>query len=193
MKPFVLLCALLFTVPASAQDDCPAGHIRNPAISPLDHAYMLSAFKASFKGIIGREPSCQPGSGIDDCEYYIAAADHFGVYGDDQCHAGWSGYWESWLQNGHGDLNLVQTPARFLPGVPPVVVPPVPPPPVVTPPDPVPDLTDRIEHLEELLAHLQVGVTAIEGRVTALEAKPVFTTCKAAIVGIRIPVDCQLK
>jgi len=73
MKPFVLLCALLFTVPASAQDDCPAGHIRNPAISPLDHAYMLSAFKASFKGIIGREPSCQPGSGIDDCEYYIAA------------------------------------------------------------------------------------------------------------------------
>src|SRR4051812_15416867 len=106
-----LLCVLLLiAAPVAAQDDCPAGHVRNPQVSPLDHAYMLSAFTASFRGIFGREPSMQPGGGVDDGEYYIAAANHFGVYGDDQCHAGWSGYWESWLAVGHGDLNLVQTP-----------------------------------------------------------------------------------
>ena len=190
----LLLILLLLAAPAFGQDDCPAGKVRNPAVSPLDHAYMLSAFKASFVGLVGRQPSCQPGSGIEDCEYYISAADHYGVYGDDQCHAGWSGYWEEWLRSGHGDLNLIQTPAHFLPNItPPVVTPPpvVIPPPV--PPDPVPDLTDRVEHLEELFAQLHLSVIAAEGRLQALEAKPVYTSCKAAIVGIRIPVACELK
>lgn len=190
MKLFVIL-ALLIAAPAAAQDDCPAGHVRHPQVSPLDHAYMVRAFTASFRGIFGREPSMQQGSGVDDGEYYIAAADHFGVYGDDQCHAGWSGYWESWLQNGHGDLTLVQTPARFLPNLtPPVVVPPVVVPPV-TPPAPVPDLTDRVEHLEELLAHLQQGVIAIEGRIQALEARTIYTQCRASVFGIA--VSCSLK
>lgn len=140
MKALVLTLILLLPVPVFAQDDCPAGHIRNPQISALDHDYMTAAFKASFKGLFGRDPSMQPGSGKDDGEYYIAAANHFGVYGDAQCHAGWSGYWESWLQNGHGDLGVVQVPAHFLPYVaPPVVIPPVViDPPVVKPPTPQP-------------------------------------------------------
>lgn len=138
----VAFLIFLMAAPALAQDDCPAGHIRNPQVSQLDHDSMQAAFKASFKGLFGRDPSMQPGSGKDDGEYYIGAANHFGVYGDDQCHAGWSGYWESWLQNGHGDLTQVQTPARFLPNAapPPVVAPP--PPPVVifvpAPPAPLP-------------------------------------------------------
>ena len=136
----ILLCSLLlntvFVSTVLAQDDCPAGHIRHPAVSPLDHDYMVAAFKASFRGLFGRDPSMVPGSGKDDGEYYIGASNHYGVYGDDQCHAGWSGYWESWLAVGHGDLALVQTPARFLPSAPTPTPTPVPVPTPTPPPIP---------------------------------------------------------
>src|SRR5438046_2349349 len=89
-----------------AQDDCPASATRNPPVSPLDHDYMVRAFKASFRGIKGYDPSMKPGAGIEDGEYYISASNHYGVYGDGQCHAGWSGYWEAWIRSGHGDLGL---------------------------------------------------------------------------------------
>lgn len=136
MKRLLLLFVFVAS-PVFAQDDCPSGHVKHPAVSPLDHDYMLRAFQASHRGIFGVESACTPGSGVHDCEYYISASNHYGVYGDDQCHAGWSGYWESWLSVGRGDLALVQTPARFLPSsAPPMPVPtptpvPVPPPPNV--------------------------------------------------------------
>lgn len=158
---FVLF--LLFGSPAFAQDDCPAGHIRNPQITPLDHDYMLSAFKASFRGLFGRDPSMQPGAGKDDGEYYITAANHFGVYGDDQCHAGWSGYWESWLEVGHGDLGRVQTPARFLPSAP-VVAPPVVTPPIYVPPAPLPSID--LSGVYAQIAALSVKLDAINQNVT---------------------------
>lgn len=157
MKTLLLLVALFIATPVFAQDDCPAGHVRNPAVSPLDHEYMVAAFKASFRGLFGRDPSMQPGSGKDDGEYYIGASNHYGVYGDDQCHAGWSGYWESWLAVGRGDLGLVQTPARFLPGSQPV------PTPIPTPtpqPQPLPEgvLVVKIDALTLKVGQLQLEV-----------------------------------
>jgi hypothetical protein len=128
---FTILCCSVFLNTAAAQDDCPPGHVRHPAISALDDASMIAAAKASFRGIYGRDATLVPGSGVDDLWYYVRQANHFGVYGDDQCHAGWSGYWESWLRVGHGDLALVQSPAQFRPEAPPpVMTPPVIPPPV---------------------------------------------------------------
>lgn len=157
-----LLALLLFCCsPPVFADDCPDGHIRNPAITPLDHGYMLSAYKASFVGIFGRQPTMVPGSGVDDGEYYIASSNHYGVYGDDQCHAGWSGYWESWLHVGHGDLSLVQSPARFQPSV-------TPPPP---PPPPLPIFSDAAilaaiqhAHVAEMAAIADVGQNVTDGR-----------------------------
>lgn len=208
------LTALAFTLLlpslAIAQDDCPAGHVRNPQVSPLDHEYMTSAFKASFKGLFGRDPSMQPGSGKDDGEYYIGAANHYGVYGDDQCHAGWSGYWESWLQTGHGDLGQAQTPARFLPtaALPPVVIPPVvtpPVPPVVAPPAPIvvlpatdlsPVLNQQaVDHaiLLELQRELAAARTdiadfraAVRSKWVAIVDSPIFKYGLAAITGFLV-------
>lgn len=197
----IALFLLLLAGPAAAQDDCPVGHVRNPQVSPLDHDYMLSAYTASFRGLFGRAPTLQPGSGTDDGEYYIAAANHFGVYGDDQCHAGWSGYWESWLQTGHGDLTLVQTPARFLPSAtPPVVTPPDGQPGPPGPPgpkgDPGPaaDLTgilSRLDALEARVGLLDQHETSIDARTTALEAKTIYTQCRASVLGIA--VSCRLQ
>lgn len=189
MKAILCVLALLVAVPVSAQDDCPAGHVRNQAVSPLDHDYMVKAFTASFRGLFGRDPSMQPGSGKDDGEYYIAAANHFGVYGDDQCHAGWSGYWESWLQNGHGDLGAVQTPARFLPMVAPPIVPPPPPvvtPPVVVPPAPLPSID--LSGVYAQIAVLSAKLDALAANVTAgrTENQTFFEAVKTqwkAIVG----------
>jgi hypothetical protein len=119
------LVVLCLAMPAWAQDDCPPGHFHYPTVTALDDASMLAAYTASYRGLFGHDPSMKPGDGAADGWYWIHASNHYGVYGDDQCHAGWSGYWESWLQTGHGDLGLVQTPARFLPTIaptPPVVV-----------------------------------------------------------------------
>lgn len=199
-KTLFVLLFLFLSAPTFAQDDCPAGHIRNPQVSPLDHDYMVRAFTASFRGLFGRDPSMQPGTGKDDGEYYISAANHFGVYGDDQCHAGWSGYWESWLQNGHGDLGAVQTPARFLPMVAPPIV--TPPPPIVTPPAPLPsaDLSQlfsqgAINHAAEmaLLAELQTQIAgarqdiadfrqAVRSKWVAIMDSPIVKYGLAAIV-----------
>lgn len=160
----ILAMCLCLASPAFAQDDCPTGHVRHPPVSALDHESMLSAYKASFRGLFGRDPSMQPGAGKDDGEYYIGAANHYGVYGDDQCHAGWSGYWESWLRDGRGDLTLVDTPARFLPYVapPPVVMPPpvAVPPPVSPPPiiiQPPLDLSGVQRQLDVLLQEVRDG------------------------------------
>jgi len=148
----ICVCSLFLNIAslAYAQDDCPAGHVRHPAVSPLDHTYMLAAFKASFRAIKGFEPSCRDGAGVEDCEYYIRQSNHFGVYGDDECHAGWSGYWESWIAVGHGDLSLVQTPARFLPND--------------APPTPTPDPTP---------SPVPEGVLLIEVRALAKEVAQV--------------------
>lgn len=203
----LLILALLFLpVVAHAQDDCPANHIRNVAVSPLDHDYMVRAFTASFRGLFGRDPSMQPGSGKDDGEYYISAANHFGVYGDDQCHAGWSGYWESWLQTGHGDLGAVQTPAHYLPSAPvvtpPVVTPPTPPGVVYVPtpptaPLPATDLSpvlnqQAIDHA--ILVQLQLELAAarkdvadfreaVRSRWVAVVDSPIFKYGLAAVAG----------
>ena len=194
----VLALACLPQVALAQQDDCPAGHVRHPQVSPLDHDYMTAAFKASFRGLFGRDPSMQPGSGKDDGEYYIAAANHYGVYGDDQCHAGWSGYWESWLAVGHGDLTLVQSAARFLPtaALPPVVLPPPPPvPPVVILPstDLSPVLNQQaIDHavllqLQTELAAARKDIAdfreAVRSKWVAIVDSPVFKYGLAVISG----------
>jgi hypothetical protein len=195
MKRYLLafvfvLCASF----ASAQDDCPAGHIRNPQVSALDHDYMLRAFTASFRGLFKRDPSMQPGSGKDDGEYYISASNHYGVYGDDQCHAGWSGYWESWLQDGHGDLTLVQTPARFLPGTVPTPDPtPVP----VPTPAPSVDLAPILAQIAALTQRVAAdehvansAIASFEARIGVLEARKIPASCRASVFGTRI--SCTL-
>ncbi len=172
-RRMALACAFCFIVvvtPAVAQDDCPPGHVRHPALTALDDASMQAAFTASFRGLFGREPSMKTGDGKDDGWYYIRASNHYGVYGDDQCHAGWSGYWESWLQVGHGDLALVQSPARFQPQPAPVVMPPPPVaiPPVISPPLPAIqtcDLTAVLSSLERLEHTLEaVNQNVTDGR-----------------------------
>ena len=203
---FTTVLALACSAAATAQDDCPAGHIRNPQVSPLDHDYMVRAFTASFRGLFGRDPSMQPGSGKDDGEYYIGAANHYGVYGDDQCHAGWSGYWESWLQTGHGDLGLAQTPAKFLPFMPtPPPAPPVVVPPVVTPPPPVivmpstdlsPVLNQQaIDHAVLMQLQAELAATrkdiaefreAVRSKWSAIVNNPVFKYGLAAITGFLV-------
>jgi hypothetical protein len=144
----ILLLAL--AAPAFAQDDCPPGHVRHPAITALDDASMLAAYTASYRAIVGHDPSMRPGDGAGDGWYWIHASNHYGVYGDDQCHAGWSGYWESWLQTGHGDLKLVQAPARFQPTSAPPVNPPVVPPPAPLPVVQTCDLTAALSSLERI-------------------------------------------
>lgn len=186
----LLLCS---AAPVFAQDDCPPGHVRNPQVSPLDHDYMVSAFTASFRGLFGRDPTMQPGSGKDDGAYYISASNHYGVYGDDQCHAGWSGYWESWLAVGHGDLALVQTPARFLPSTTPPTPPPSPPPP--TPIEPTLsakiDLlqsiaTMRFDQLDTEIAATRQDIAdfrdAVRSKWAAVIKSPYFQTITAALV-----------
>lgn len=185
---------LLFclSTPVFAQDDCPAGHVRNPAVTPLDHDYMLRAFQASHRGIFGDYSACTPGSGVHDCEYYIGASNHYGVYGDDQCHAGWSGYWESWLQTGHGDLALVQAPARFQPSVAPPVPVPVPTP---IPIDPTLsakiDLfqsiaTMRFDRLDAEVASVKQDVAdfreAVRSKWAAIVKSPYFQTIATGLV-----------
>lgn len=204
MKKAILLAfVLLLPVSARAADDCPPGHIRNAAVSPLDHDYMVRAFIASFHSIYGRNPSMQPGSGVDDGEYYIAAADHFGVYGDDQCHAGWSGYWESWLEVGHGDLGRVQTPAHFLPVTAPPVVTPAPPVvvyvPTPTTPAPLPatDLSpvlnqQAVDHAVLVQIQLELAAArrdiaefraAVKSRWVAVVDSPIVKYGLAAVAG----------
>lgn len=170
MKTLIIaLFCLLVALPVAAQDDCPAGHVRNPPVSPLDNTYMLAAFKASFQGIFGRQPTCQPGSGKDDCNYYIGASNHYGVYGDDQCHAGWSGYWESWLAVGHGDLSLVQTPAKFLPGSEPA---PQPQPQPTPQPSPVPEgvLIAKVDNVSAKVDNLTIRLEQLRLEIANLTA-----------------------
>jgi hypothetical protein len=174
MKRLALVLLLsLVAVSASAQtvcrvepphDDCPPGAVRHPPVSPLDQAYMEAAVKASFRGLFGREPSMVDGAGKDDGCYYVRASNHYGPTGDGQCHAGWSGYWESWLQNGEGNIALVQTPARFLPSAAPV------PPPIPPQPPPVPVLD---------LSGVYAQFAALNGKVDVLTGKVDATYAEA--------------
>lgn len=193
MRNWLISLALFcLTAPAFAQDDCPPGHVRHPAISALDDASMLAAYTASFRGIFNREPTLVNGAGVDDGWYYIRQSNHFGVYGDDQCHAGWSGYWESWLRNGHGDLSLVQTAARFQPSVqpPPVPVPPAPLPPPPAPPDQLVFLQSimnaRFDRVDGEIAAVKQDVAdfreAVRSKWAAVVKSPLFQIISGAIV-----------
>jgi len=87
-----------------------------PALTPLDDGYMLAAFTASFRGLFGRDPSMQPGSGSDDGWYWIGVSNHHGAFSDNICRAGWSAYWEEKLAgNDNVPSELADQPARFQP------------------------------------------------------------------------------
>jgi len=126
---FILISLLALATPASAET-CPVKH---PALTALDHASMLAAYTASFRGIFGRNPTL-----ADDGNYWIAVSDHYGEFGDTVCRAGWSAYWEVKL-TGQDAVNpaLGDQPARFQPETAPLVVTPPPVPPTPSPPTPV--------------------------------------------------------
>jgi len=180
--------------------------VRHPEVSPTNDTYMLAAYTASFVGLFGRAPTMVSGAGKDDGGYYVRAANHYGVLGNDQCYAGWSGYWESWLATGHGDLALAETPARFLPNATPPIAPPVIPPPLSPPSVPEGVLVAKVDALAALVqelvrangdAHAAINQNVTDGRaenrsffasvaahwkaITAFVAGPVATyvTCRA--------------
>jgi hypothetical protein len=120
-----LIALFLFaqTVPAFA-GDCPAGRATHPPLTGLDRASLVAAYTASFRGLFHRDPTFTRGAGVDDGDYWISASDHYGEFSGNTCRAGWSAYWEHWLEFGHGGSPaLGDEPARFQPGV----APPVPP------------------------------------------------------------------
>jgi len=121
---FILISLLALAAPARAEN-CPVKH---PALTALDHASMLTAYTASFRGLFNRNPTLAPGSGVDDGNYWIAVSDHYGEFGDTVCRAGWSAYWEVKL-TGQDAVNpaLGDQPARFQPDRAPIVTPPAPP------------------------------------------------------------------
>ena len=139
---FILISLLALAAPASAET-CPVKH---PALTALDHASMLAAYTASFRGIFNRNPTLAPGSGADDGTYWVAVSDHFGEFGDTVCRAGWSAYWEVKL-TGQDAVNpaLGDQPARFQPETTPPSVVPAPTPNASTPPPSLPGgpLPDR--------------------------------------------------
>jgi len=194
----LVVALLLLTRPVSAQtSDCIATH---PALTALDDATMIAAYKASFRGLYGREPSMQPGSGLDDGLYWVSVSNHFGAFGDRVCRAGWSRYWEGKLRGVDAlDPSLGDQPAQFQPGAP-VIVPPVPPTPTpvqgppgpIGPPGPAGPKGDPggvpTSTLEELLQR----ITALESDVLTLKARPALINCDASVslFGIRRqPVD----
>jgi len=151
-----VLSILLIAAPAAAEN-CPVKH---PALTALDHASMLAAYTASFRGIYGRNPTMAVGSGVDDGNYWIAVSDHYGEFGDSICRAGWNAYWETKLATGQDAVNptLGDQPARFQPEStpPPVVIPPPPPtPPPVTPPVVAADNTAVLAAIADLKATMQ--------------------------------------
>jgi len=129
------LILLALAAPAHAET-CPVKH---PALTALDHASMLAAYTASFRGLFNRNPTLAAGSGADDGNYWIAVSDHYGEFGDSICRAGWSAYWEVKL-TGQDAVNpaLGDQPARFQPeSVTPSVTPPPPPSLGIPKPDPI--------------------------------------------------------
>jgi hypothetical protein len=147
----VLALVLLLASPAlGAQEVCP---VRHPALTALDHASMVAAFTASFRGIYSRNPTFAVGAGADDGNYWISAADHYGEFGDGVCRAGWNAYWETKLATGQQsvDPKLGDQPARFQPSA----APPVVPPPVVPPAPPPLDLSGVPAQLAALTATVE--------------------------------------
>ncbi len=142
------LCSLLMNTAAFA-DDCPAGAPRHPPLTSLDHQSMVAAYTASFRGLYHRDPTGQPGSGVDDTGYWVSTSDHYGQFSDGVCRAGWSAYWEMRLGGASAaDPGLGDQPARFQASQPtPVPVPP-------TPPLPSVDLSGVLQRLDLVEAHL---------------------------------------
>jgi len=196
----VVVALLLLTRPVAAQTtDCIATH---PALTALDDATMIAAYRASFIGIYGREPSMQPGSGLDDGRYWVSVSNHFGAFGDRICRAGWNRYWEGKLRGVDSlDPSLGDQPAQFQPGAPVPV-------PVQGPPGPIGPKGDKgdkgdpggvptstLSELLQQITDLTQRVSWLSSEITTLKARPVYTSCsaylnlgftRAAIAGCRL-------
>jgi len=194
----VVVALLLLTRPVAAQtNDCLATH---PALTALDDATMIAAYRASFIGIYGREPSMQPGSGLDDGMYWVSVSNHYGAFGDRICRAGWNRYWEGKLRGVDSlDPSLGDQPAQFQPGAPiPTPTPQPVPSPIQGPPGPIGPKGDKGDKgdpggvptstLEQLLQR----IGTLESEVSTLKARPALINCDASVslFGIRRqPVD----
>lgn len=189
------IMAMLINVATVSAENCPVKH---PALTSLDHASMLAAYTASFKGIYGRNPTGVTGSGLDDANYWIGVSDHYGEFGDNVCRAGWSAYWEQKLTGQDAvDPKLGDQPARFQPesggNVP---NPPTPP----TPPAPVFDdaalrkaIADVKAELDELVrangeAHASINQNVSDGRAENRSAWAAVAQHWKAITAIVSPV-----
>jgi len=197
----VVVALLLLTRPVAAQTtDCIATH---PALTALDDATMIAAYRASFIGIYGREPSMQPGSGLDDGRYWVSVSNHYGAFGDRVCRAGWNAYWEGKLRGVDSlDPSLGDQPAQFQPGAPvPTPTPQPVPTPVQGPPGPIGPKGDKGDKGDpggvptSTLEALLQRIAALERTVEQLHARPVYTSCsaylnlgftRAAIAGCRL-------
>lgn len=188
MARICLLIFVLLASPAVAQEVCPVKH---PALTALDHASMLAAYTASFRGLFNRNPTLQPGSGVDDGNYWIAVSDHYGEFGDTICRAGWSAYWEQKLTGQDAvDPKLGDQPARFQPGIMPPPVPPVPPPLPPVPPDQLAFLQSimnaRFDKVDGEIAAVKQDVAdfreAVRSKWAAIVKSPMFQIISGAIV-----------
>lgn len=176
---FVVIAAPVFAQTPPI-DDCPAGHELHHSLTALDRQSMLAAYTASFVGLFHRQPSMQPGSGSDDGNYWTGISDHYGLYGDDVCRAGWNLYRERQLggiPTGPRDGDL---PAQFLPNAPmpapmptPVPTPQPVPQPLPSPPIcPSPDLSAIVSQISNVGAQViacnqgiaNVGQNVTDGR-----------------------------
>src|SRR5438094_1016782 len=72
---FILISLLALATPASAET-CPVKH---PALTALDHASMLAAYTASFRGIFGRNPTLPAGTGAADANSRTAVSERYGA------------------------------------------------------------------------------------------------------------------
>lgn len=111
----IFVLTIMSATPARAQ----VCAVKHPTLTALDHASMVAAYEASFRGLKGRAPTWLSGSGADDGNYWIAVSDHYGEYSDGICRAGWNAYME--LKLGGSDSvspALGDQPARFQPGAP---------------------------------------------------------------------------
>jgi hypothetical protein len=96
-----------------ASGGCTSMH---PQFTGLDDTSMYAAAIASFRGIYGRDPSMQPGSGPDDIPYWVSISNHMGTFTGGACAAGWNAYWEMKLAgNDSVDPHLLDSPAVFQP------------------------------------------------------------------------------
>lgn len=179
---FTILACSLFLNTAAAQtppiDDCPAGAELHRSLTALDDSSMLAAYTASFVGLFHRAPSMQPGSGADDGNYWIKSSNHYGLYGDNICRAGWNLYRERQLGSlptGPKDGDL---PASFLPGAPTPTPTPVPTPTPTPAPLPSVDLSGVLQQIS--LLSKQVDVVKADVDAGRAENQAFFSNVKSA-------------